>query len=238
MSGHQHAHKHTAGDEHDFEPEHGLPEALPAGETLLWQGAPDWRTLAVRSFHLRKLAVYFGLILAARGLTVGAQGGTAGDVLLAMLWLAPGAGLALGLIALYAWLSARTTVYTVTNRRVVMRIGIVLSVTFNLPLRSITAAGLRDHGDGTGSLPLALAPESKIAYVHLWPHARPWRVARPEPMLCSVAHVATVAQTLSAAWSAATGIAAQPAQASGPAAPASERTDRAPRRAPSMAPSH
>ena len=36
-----------------------------------------------------------------------------------------------------AWLTSRNTVYTITNKRVVMRIGIVLSVTFNLPLRVI-----------------------------------------------------------------------------------------------------
>ena len=39
--------------------------------------------------------------------------------------------------SLSAWLSARTTMYTLTNKRVVMRIGIVLTVSFNLPLRAI-----------------------------------------------------------------------------------------------------
>lgn len=210
MSG---GHKHTAGDEHDFEPEHGLPERLPAGERVLWQGSPDWRTLAVRSFHVRQLTVYFGVILAARAITVGVQGGSAFDAVVAALWLTPAVALALGLLTGMAWLTSRTTVYTITDKRVVMRIGIVLSLTFNLPFRSITGAGLRAHGDGTGSIPITIASSEKIAYVHLWPHARPWRVARPEPMLCSVRDAAQVAQTLSHAWSAATGIAVQPAGA-------------------------
>ena len=42
-----------------------------------------------------------------------------------------------------AWLSARNTVYTITDRRVVMRIGIVLTLTFNLPFKRIAAAGLQ-----------------------------------------------------------------------------------------------
>jgi hypothetical protein len=200
-------HKHFAGDEHDFEPERGLPEPLPAGERLLWQGSPDWRALAVRSFHLRKLVLYFGIILAVRAATVIAQGGTLLDGAVAALWLTPAVALALGLITLMAWLVSRTTVYTITDKRVVMRIGIVLSLSFNLPFNKITGAGLLAHGDGSGNIPITLAPAEKIAYVHLWPHARPWRLAQPEPMLCSVPNAAQVAQTLSQAWSAATGIA-------------------------------
>ena len=46
--------------EHDFEPIRGLPGPLPEGETILWQGAPDWRVLAVQAFHVRAVAIYFG----------------------------------------------------------------------------------------------------------------------------------------------------------------------------------
>ncbi len=238
MSGLQHAHKHTSGDEHDFEPEHGLPEPLPAGEHLLWQGSPDWRALAVRSFHVRQLTVYFGVILAARAITVLVQGGSALDAVVAALWLTPAVAFALGLLTLMAWLTSRTTVYTITDKRVVMRIGIVLSLTFNLPFAKITGAGLRAHGDGTGSIPITIARSEKIAYVHLWPHARPWRVAQPEPMLCSVRDAAQVAQTLSAAWSAATGIAVQQAgHAATVLAPAGPQGAR-PRHTPSMLATH
>jgi len=65
----------------------------------------------------------------------------------------------------------------------VMRIGIVLSVTFNLPLRRIDAAQLRARGDGSGDVALRLSDEDRIGYLHLWPHVRPWRLARAEPML-------------------------------------------------------
>ena len=49
--------------EHEFEAAPGLPEALPAGERLLWQGSPDWKSLAVHVFHVRTLAVYFGVMM-------------------------------------------------------------------------------------------------------------------------------------------------------------------------------
>ena len=51
------------GHEHEFEPQHGLPERLPGDERIVWQGAPDPGVLARRAFHLRKLALYFGLLL-------------------------------------------------------------------------------------------------------------------------------------------------------------------------------
>ena len=46
------------GHEHEFEAAYGLPEPLPKGESILWQGAPDLADLAVRVFHLKKIAVY------------------------------------------------------------------------------------------------------------------------------------------------------------------------------------
>ena len=49
--------------EHEFEAAPGLPEPLPRGERLLWQGRPDWRQLALHAFHVRKLAFYFAFML-------------------------------------------------------------------------------------------------------------------------------------------------------------------------------
>ena len=48
-----------AHHEHEFEAAPGLPEPLPRGERLIWQGSPDWVQLAIHAFHVRKLAIYF-----------------------------------------------------------------------------------------------------------------------------------------------------------------------------------
>ena len=200
-----------AGHEHEFEAAHGLPEALPPGERILWQGSPDWKMLALQAFHVRQVAVYFAAMLALRSAFVWSEGGSAGDAVIAALWLLPMALFATATLVVLARLSARTTVYTLTNRRVVMRVGIVLTLTFNLPLRRLAGAGLREHGThGVGDIPLQLSGSDKVAYVHLWPHARPWRTARPEPMLRCIPAVRQVAQLLSTAWSAETGVGTQP----------------------------
>jgi Bacterial PH domain len=191
------------GHEHEFEPQLGLPESLPGDERILWQGSPDWRMLARTAFHVRKLALYFAVVLGLRAVSVLADGGTAAEVGKALVMLLPLALLAIAIAAALAWLSSRTSVYTLTDKRVVMRIGIVLSLTFNLPLQRLANAGLHLHADGSGDMPLALAGTDTIAYLHLWPHARPWRVAKPEPMLRCVPDAARVSALLADAWVAA-----------------------------------
>jgi Bacterial PH domain len=216
----QAAHRHTAsGHEHEFEPQKGLPETLPADERLLWQGSPDWQMLARRAFHLRKLALYFGAMVLMRAAFVFNDSASVPAALRSTLGPLALAAVALGLVGLMAWLSARSTVYTLTDKRVVMRIGIVLTLTFNIPYRRIATAGLHLDAGGSGDLPLSLLPPDHIAYLHLWPHARPWRLARPEPMLRSVPEAERVARLLTQAWSEATGLAAEPRAAAERAQP-------------------
>ncbi|MBC8056203.1 MAG: PH domain-containing protein [Rhizobiales bacterium] len=198
--------KHEAA-EHEFEAEPGLPEPLPRGERILWQGSPDWRVMAREALHTRMLSIYFGVLLAWRGATVLGNGGSLLDAGVAVLWLLPFAVLAIAVLTLMAWLIARTSVYTVTDKRVVMRIGVVLNITFNLPHAQIESAGLRSNPDGSGDLTLLLADTDRIAYVHLWPHARPWHVKRTQPMLRALPDVRGVAALLSAALADSAGVA-------------------------------
>ena len=192
--------------EHEFEAELGLPEPLPRGERLLWQGSPEWRVLAREAMHTRMLAVYFAVLLAARAANVWSNGGSPVDAGVAVLWLLPLAVAAIAVLSLLAWLIARTSVYTITDKRVVMRIGVVLNITFNLPHSQIVSAGLRTNADGSGDLTLLLNDADRIAYVHLWPHARPWHLKRTEPMLRALPQVRAVAALLSAALADAAGV--------------------------------
>ena len=200
-----------ASHEHEFEPQFGLPERLPGNERILWQGSPAVAALAQSAFHLRKIALYFAVLLVARAAQEVSSGASALEVLLALKWLAPLALTGLLIVWTLAWLTARTTVYTLTNKRVVMRLGIVLTVTFNLPLSRIASADLRALDAGHGDITLALKGEDRIAWVHLWPSVRPWRIARPEPTLRAIAGAGAVASQLSVAWAGVSGHAATPA---------------------------
>ena len=185
--------------EHEFEAVHGLPAALPAGENIIWQGSPDVSSFARNAFHIRALAGYFALLLILRGVFAIADGASYIEALRSVAPLFALALIGLGLVWLLAYLASRSAVYTLTDRRIVMRIGIVLSVTFNLPLKTLTAAGLKVNRDGTGDIPLSLQSEFNIAYLHLWPHARPWQIRHTQPMLRSIANVERVAVLLTKA---------------------------------------
>ena len=186
-------------NEHETEPVRGLPERLPAGEAILWQGAPRWGALARRAFHVRKIAFYFALLLAWLVYADIHDGIAVASTLRSSLWVAGGAAVAIGLLCGLAWLMARSTVYTITTRRVVIRFGVAFPMAFNLPFRRIRTAGLRTYPDGTGDIPLALVEGDRLAYLVLWPHARPWRFAPSEPMLRTIPDAAGVAALLAQA---------------------------------------
>jgi hypothetical protein len=195
--------------EHEFEAALGLPEPLPAGERILWQGQPSAGMVATRIFHLRALGLYFAIMLAWRVAVLVHDGASLAQTWRGTLTLALLALIALGILGVLARLTARTTVYTLTDQRVVMRIGIVLTVTYNLPLRQIDGAHFVDLGQGRGEIALQLREGVRIAYLHLWPHARPWRLTAPQPMLRCLSDARSVSQKLSQAWSLAN---AQPAR--------------------------
>lgn len=192
--------------EHELEPEHGLPQRLPADERVLWQGAPEWKALAVRAFHMRTLAGYFAILLLISGGVAAADGGGLRGSAVTLATFASLAAFALATLASLAWLAARTTVYTVTDKRVVMRIGIVLSATFNLPFSKIGAASVGKTAGDKADIALALDGPDRIGYGNLWPHARPWHVRKTEPMLRAVPDGARVAALLARAWSESRGV--------------------------------
>lgn len=174
------------------------PEAMDAGEQLLWQGRPRWQSLAVHAFHARKVALYFGVLALWRLAEALAVGGGSGALLEAALTLVPG-GLAVGLLTGLACASARSADYRITDRRVVLRVGVAVPMTVAVPLSVVDAAALREHRDGSGDITLRLAAGQRASYVVLWPHVRPWRITRPEPMLRGIHDAEQVATVLAAA---------------------------------------
>jgi hypothetical protein len=64
-----------------------------------------------------------------------------------------------------------------------MRIGVVLTVTLNIPFNKIESAELKKYPDGSGDISIKLASGNKIAYPHLWPHCRGWFFSDPRPRL-------------------------------------------------------
>jgi hypothetical protein len=180
-------------------PPAGLPENLPQGERLLWQGAPDWRTLATRAFHLRGWAIYFAVLIVWYIVSTLLSGTPPLETAVATSRFVGLALVPLLLIVVYAWAVSRATTYTITDRRVVIRLGLALPMTINLPFNRIDNASFHADADGSGNIALELAPGNKLAWFVLWPHARPWHMAKAQPMLRALPQVQGVAQMLARA---------------------------------------
>lgn len=182
--------------EYDYEPVLGLPQELPAGEKLLWQGSPRWWPLARRALRVLPVGTYLAAIVLW-------QGYSAYQAHHAWHWVTRSVGLAaslavfvIAMLLLIAWAAARATVYSITTRRVVIRHGISLPMSLNIPFQQIQAASLRLETDGSGDLALELPRSQRIGYLLNWPHVRAGHYVQPQPALRGVADAARVAGLL------------------------------------------
>jgi hypothetical protein len=181
----------------DFNQFKELPSPLPAGERVIWQGKPTFKGLALRSFHIREVAIYFGLLLVWRLWSNWSHGMPAGEAIISALWLIVPAVFGVAVLAGLAWLFRRAACYTITSKRVLFQFGVALPMTMNIPLGKIANAALKTYRDGSGDIPLRLSDPGRASYLLLWPHIRPWRLRVCEPMLNSIPDAAGVAAKLS-----------------------------------------
>lgn len=180
-------------DDFNFEPVRGLPEALPADEQILWQGAPDPGRLAREALGIRWIAGYFALLVVWR------FGVSSTEYPLGMAALHAVPFVIAGLIVcaiIYgiAYVQAKSTVYTLTNKRVAMRIGAALTMTLNLPYTWIGNANADIKSSGHGTIVFELIGEDRLSYLMTWPHVRPWKMMRTQPALRCIPDASKVAQ--------------------------------------------
>lgn len=173
---------------------HGDPLGTPAAdEKVLWKGRPNLPVLARTAFHTRSV----GLYVAALSVISLALGKVDTAIVCAVL-----AVMAYAILYGIAWLSARTTLYILTDARLIMRIGMALEARINIPLKHVSSANLRMRGKEHGDIALQLGGDRLLGYALLWPHARPFRYAQPEPMLRAIPDAEKVAEILAEACAA------------------------------------
>jgi hypothetical protein len=192
-------------DDFDFEPVRGLPALLPEGEKLLWQGSPEWKSLAVRAYHVRKIAGYFLLLVAWR-IGVGLNAGhTASAIAVSCLFLLALGGVAVGVLSLLAYLNARSTVYSITSRRVLLRHGVAVPLTMDVPFSLVDNVAFSGFSDGTGDIALTVPAQHRVGYLITWPHVRPGEFTRPQPSFRALSDGHAAADILSKALAAQAG---------------------------------
>ncbi|GIT91375.1 hypothetical protein JANAI62_18320 [Jannaschia pagri] len=182
-------------DDFEQEPIRGLPELPPSGEEILWQGAPSGWALAKDALKVKWVAGYFVLLFGWRAIVAGAEMPPMQAIIASSFYLILGV-LTCGLLIATAYAQAKSAVYTITNRRVIMRIGAALTMTLQFPFRWVEAADLVMRRDGTGTIALRTSGETRFSYLLMWPHLRPWRMAKTQPALRCIPDAARVAKLL------------------------------------------
>lgn len=179
-------------DDFELEPVEGLPERPPEGEEILWQGRPDWWQLTWESLSLPWVLGYFAVLTMWRFIAVVDQmpfgqaiGATVPFVILCAV--------VVGLLCITGFAQARCTLYTVTNRRVAMRIGAALTMTLNLPYTQIANAMLDLRKNGKGTIAFETLSGTKLSYLLCWPHVRPWHLNPTQPSLRCIPNAEDVA---------------------------------------------
>ncbi|MDU8910961.1 photosynthetic complex putative assembly protein PuhB [Aestuariicoccus sp. MJ-SS9] len=202
-------------DDFEIEPVRGLPELPPEGEHILWQGSPNWWQLSWESLSLPWVAGYFVFLAAWRFVSV-IDLMPVGQALGASVPFLILGGIVLALLMLVGLIQARSTVYTVTNRRVAMRIGAALNVTLNLPYTQIRNAELALRRNGTGTIAFETMGDLRMSYLVCWPHVRPWVMRRTQPALRCIPDAERVAGMIAEAAQARVSM-PQVARSAGPA---------------------
>lgn len=185
-------------DDFEIEPVKGLPGTLPQGERILWRGRPDTMALARESLNVNWVLGYFAILTLWRFVTVVDLMPMGQAIGAAIPFVVMGA-VVYALLLGVAYVQARCTVYTITSARVVMRIGAALTLTLNLPYRELGNAALDLRRGGTGTIALDTLGQTKLGYLVIWPHARPWRFGKTQPALRCIPDAQNVAAILAEA---------------------------------------
>jgi len=176
----------------------GVSEALPPGEQILWEGAPNARALARHLFFIRPLSAYLGAMMLWWVAVNRTQFNT--ETFWATLSIQ---FLLVGGVIGGAWMLSRSiangTVYAITDRRIVMRFGVIFPLTINVPLHYVEGASAREFSDRTGQIAVQLTKKESIAWIVLFPHVRPFEFSQPQPLLRGLTDPVKVGEVLRAA---------------------------------------
>ncbi len=160
----------------------GIAHPLPPSERLLWEGAPSPGLVARHVFHRWMVIGYFVIVTGWWLLqTIGTVETDAFLPMLGMRLIL--AAIVIGTVEFLAHTVAKTTVYAITSKRLVLKIGMVLPMSINLPFGVVQDAGVGRFRDGSGQISLSLVPGHRLAYIALWPHCRVFSINQPQPML-------------------------------------------------------
>lgn len=178
------------------EPIRGIPDQLPDGETILWQGRPSAVALAINAFRLRWVIGYFVVMTVFRVANLSTNGAEPSQLTNAVVSSALFALVAFALIFGLSYAMSRAAVFTITSHRVVLRYGAAIRKYVNIPFSKMDSAQLKLKSARVGDISFQVTGPGQPPYLHLWPFARPFKYSKPQPMMRGIKEPKRIAELL------------------------------------------
>ena len=95
-----------------------------------------------------------------------------------------------------AGIQSQSSVYIITENRVIIKSGAALSFLISIPFKKIKAVNLQKRKGSLGTISFELSSGKRVPYISCWPSVRPWKLKNTEPAFSCIEDVDEVATIL------------------------------------------
>ena len=178
-----------------FEAPNNILDAIPNGESILWKGRPSLWGFSWNLFGLKWITLYLGILSVVSVARFFASDFYTAFYVDFLPFFLSGIFASIILIGLAAT-QTYSTVYIITENRVIIKTGAALSFLISMPFKKIKEVNLQKRGASIGTISFELLSEKRVPYISCWPSVRPWKFKRTQPAFSCIGSVDEVATIL------------------------------------------
>lgn len=178
-----------------FEAPKNILDAIPNGESILWKGRPSLWGFSWNLFGLKWITLYLSMLSIVSVARFFASDFYTAFYVDFLPFFLSGIFASIILIGLAAT-QTYSTVYIITENRVIIKTGAALSFLISMPFKKIKEVNLQKRGASIGTISFELLSEKRVPYISCWPSVRPWKFKRTQPAFSCIGSVDEVATIL------------------------------------------
>ena len=178
-----------------FETPKNILDAIPNGESILWKGRPSLWGFSWNLFGLKWITLYLSILSIVSVARFFASDFYTAFYVDFLPFFLSGIFASIILIGLAAT-QTYSTVYIITENRVIIKTGAALSFLISMPFKKIKEVNLQKRGASIGTISFELLSEKRVPYISCWPSVRPWKFKRTQPAFSCIGSVDEVATIL------------------------------------------
>ena len=178
-----------------FEAPKNILDAIPNGESILWKGRPSLWGFSWNLFGLKWITLYLSMLSIVSVARFFASDFYTAFYVDFLPFFLSGIFASIILIGLAAT-QTYSTVYIITENRVIIKTGAALSFLISMPFKMIKEVNLQKRGASIGTISFELLSEKRVPYISCWPSVRPWKFKRTQPAFSCIGSVDEVATIL------------------------------------------